>query len=215
MNKKESKRSKEHIEDSINELKGNINSVLDSLDFETSDMVPSSDILQDIPGLIIEQHDYEKDIEIIKIDAKETLESLANLYLSEETMKTKNVYRIIKDDSISLSKLNFSIECAQSALISCMKQIDCGMNDPEMYQSIAMFQKEMRDTIKLTYDLQKKMKDFYKELKHELAEIDVGEETPEATEDNYTTIGDPKMLNDIIKKFKENPDQFDELVKGM
>lgn len=215
MSKKENKRSKEHIEDSINELKGNINSVLDSLDFEPSDMVPSSDILPDVPGLIIEVHDYEKDIELIKIEAKETLESLANLYLTEDIMKTKNVYRIIKDDSISLSKLNFSIECSQRALISCMRQIDSGINDPDMYQSIAMFQKEMRDTIKLTYDLQKKMKDFYKELKEELKEIDVGDETPEATEDNYTTIGDPKMLNDIIKKFKENPDQFDELVKGM
>jgi hypothetical protein len=32
------------------------------------------------------------------------------------------------------------------------------VNDPLMYQSVALFQKEMRDSIKMAYDLQKKMK---------------------------------------------------------
>jgi len=137
---------------------------------------------------------------------KETLESLANLYLDEDTMKNKNIYKIIKDDSDQLSVLNFSISCAKRALISCMKQLDMGVNDPEMYQSVALFQKEMRDTIKMAYDIQKKMKDFYKELKEELADINTGtEKVKDDDNDTFTVIGDPKLLNDLFDKYKDDP----------
>jgi hypothetical protein len=199
------KRTKIDLNDSVNELKGTINSVLNTINISPENMVPYSSMLPDIPGLEIEIHDYEKDIELIKIESKETLESLANLYLTEDNMKTKNIYKIIKDDSMSLSKLNFSIECAQRALISCMKQLDGGVNDPDMYQSVAMFQKEMRDTVKMAYDLQKKMKEFYKELKQELAEINAGAETKDENETNYTTIGDPKQLNELMNQLKKDP----------
>lgn len=205
---KEYKRTKDVIQDSVAELQGNINSMLKTIT-QPDDMFADVDLL---PGLDIEieKHDYDKDIELIKIESKETLECLANLYLSEETMKTKNVYKIIKDDSSALSKLNFSIECAQRAMIGCMRQLDMGVNDPEMYQSVAMFQKEMRDTIKMAYELQRKMKDFYKELKEELAEINAGEETEEDN-DHYTVIGDPKMLNDLFEEMKNDPT----LLEGM
>jgi hypothetical protein len=208
------KRTKDDITDSVKELKGNINSVLEKISTMPEQMVPYASILPDIPGMEIEIHDYDKDIELIKIESKDTLESLANLYLTDEMMKSKNVYKIIKDDSMALSKLSFSIECAQRALISCMRQLDAGINDPEMYQSVAMFQKEMRDTVKMAYDLQKKMKDFYRELKLELADLNVGEQTKQENEINYTTIGDPKMLNDIMNKFKGDPDFINKLLNG-
>lgn len=197
-------RTKTDIKDSVAELQGNINSMLDTIQTKPEDMFPDKDLL---PGLDIqvEYHDYEKDIELIKIESKETLECLANLYLTEDMMKTKNIYKIIKDDSMNLAKLNFSIEMSQRAMISCMKQLDMGVNDPDMYQSVALFQKELRDSIKMAYDLQKKMKDFYKELKAELQEIDTGEEIEPQQDDKYTIIGDPKMLNDIFEKMKSDP----------
>lgn len=210
--KTKNKRNKSEIQDSVEELQGSINSMLDTIDIKPDDMFPDKDLL---PGLEIEieHHDYEKDIELIKIESKETLECLANLYLSDEQMKTKNIYKIIKDDSISLSKLNFSIEQAQRALISCMKQLDMGVNDPLMYQSVAMFQKEMRDTVKMAYDIQRKMKDFYKELKSELQEINAGEEDIMDEEDNYTIVGDPKMLNDLFEQMKEDPTLLEEMME--
>jgi hypothetical protein len=206
------KRKKSEIQDSVEELQGSINSMLDTIDIRPDDFFPDKDLL---PGLDIEieHHDYEKDIELIKIESKETLECLANLYLSDDQMKTKNIYKIIKDDSISLSKLNFSIEQAQRALISCMKQLDSGVNDPLMYQSVALFQKEMRDTVKLAYELQRKMKDFYKELKSELAEINAGEEDIIDEEDNYTIVGDPKMLNDVFERMKNDPTFLEEMME--
>jgi len=200
------------IQESVEELQGNINSMLDTIEITPEDMYLDKSLL---PGLEIEieHHDYDKDIELIKIESKETLECLANLYLTEDHMKTKNIYKIIKDDSMALSKLNFSIECAQRALISCMRQLDMGVNDPDMYQSVAMFQKEMRDTIKMTYDIQRKMKDFYKELKAELQEINAGEEEIIEEDDNYTVIGDPKMLNDLFEKMKEDPTLLEDMMK--
>jgi hypothetical protein len=203
-------RNKTDIKESVAELQGNINSMLDQINVKPEDMFPDKDLL---PGLDIqvEYHDYEKDIELIKIESKETLECLANLYLSEEQMKTKNIYKIIKDDSTSLTDLSFSISCSKRALVNCMKQLDMGVNDPDMYQSVAIFQKELRDTVKMAYDLQKKMKDFYKELKTELQEINAGEEEIITPDDNYTVIGDPKMLNDLIEKMKTDPT----LLQGM
>ena len=70
-----------------------------------------------------------------------------------------------------LSDLQFTISCNKRALISIMKSIDMGITDPELFKSLSMIQKELRDTIKGSYDLQKKMKDFYKGIRDELAEI--------------------------------------------
>jgi len=207
----EYKRNKDEIQDSVEELQGSINSMLDTINISPDEMFPSDDLLPSM-NMDVETHDYDKDIELIKIDSKETLESLANLYLSDEQMKTKNINKIIKDDAFALSKLSFSIECAQRALISCMRQLDMGVNDPDMYQSVAMFQKEMRDTVKMAYDIQKKMKDFYKELKTELTEINAGEETMD-DEDNYTIVGDPKMLNDLFEQMKDDPTLLEEMME--
>lgn len=193
------------VEDNISELKCNIEDMLKNIDFKPEDYFPTDGMFP-ADEIKIEVHDYEKDIERIKDDAKETLECLANLYLSEEIMKTKNIHKIIKEDSINLAKLNFSIEMSQRALISCMKQIDLGFNEPELFQAIAMFQKELRESIKMVYELQKKMKEFYKELKDELKSIYIGEEIKDDVindnNNNLTVITDQSMLNILLEKIK-------------
>ena len=205
------KRGKLEIKDSVDELQGSIDSMLDTIK-NPDDMFLDPDLLPGI-DLDIETYDYIQEIEIIKIDSKDTLESLANLYLDVEKMKNKNIYKIIKNDADALSDLNFSISMAKRALIGCMKQLDLGVNDPDMYQAVAMFQKEMRDTIKMTYDIQKKMKDFYKELKNELPEINGGVseiEEEDTKEDNYTIIGDPKLLNQVLEQYEKDPSLLNE-----
>jgi len=201
------KRGKLEIKDSVDELKGNINSMLDTIP-NPDDMFLQPDLLPGI-DLDVEVFDYVQEIEIIKIDSKDTLESIANLYIDLDKMKNKNIHTIIKNDAENLADLNFSISMAKKALIGCMQQLDLGVNDPDMYAAVAMFQKEMRDTIKMTYDLQKKMKDFYKELKNELPEINAGDEEihedEESKEDNYTIIGDPKLLNQVLEQYKKDP----------
>lgn len=207
------KRSKTEIQESVVELQSSIDNMLDTLETPVDDLFPSSDLLPDF-NIQVEVHDYERDIELIKIESKETLECLANLYLNDETMKNKNIYKIIKDDSTQLSDLNFSISCSRRALIGCMKQLDMGVSDPLMYQSVAMFQKEMRDTIKMVYDLQRKMKEFYKELKEELSEINAGEQQEIAETKGQTIIGDPKLLNDLFERYKKDPTLLKDLDKG-
>lgn len=209
------KRNNEEITDSIEDLQGNINYMLEQIDTPMDDLVLTGDMLPSL-GDDIEfvAHDYDRDIELVKIEAKDTLECLANLYLSENNMSNKNIYKIIKDDASQLADLNFSIKMARKALINCMTQLDMGVNDPEMYKSVALFQKEMRDTIKQTYDLQKKMKDFYKELKTELSEINVGmEEIVDSDQDEYTVIGDPKLLNDLLDKYKNDPSLLSDIIE--
>lgn len=195
----------------IKMLQSNIDNLLDSIK-PIDDMIPDRQQLNALQ-LDIETHDYERDIELIKIDASETLECLANFYLTKTQMKSKNVNNVIKNDASLLSKLNFSMTCAERALIICMKQLDTGISDPEMYKAVSMFQKEMRDTVKQAQELLRKMKDFYKELKDEYSQIDAGnklieeENKPKKIGPNITVIGDIKALNDVIDK-KMNGESF-------
>lgn len=167
------KADKEEFQESIERLKNEIVETQDELDFDPTDFFPDT---QNVDlNLKIEMHDYEKDLEIIRSESKETLECLANLYLNEDTMTNKNINNIITQDALALSDLKFSISCSKRGLINLMKQIDNGSTDADLFQAVSMFQREMKEGINMLYKLQKDMKDFFKDLKGELKEINIGD----------------------------------------
>jgi len=196
-----------HIKQNIKSLEGEMNSLGDVLDLNPEDLLPSDDILDGIND--IEIFDYNKEIEVIQDDANITLECLSKLYLSSDDIQTKNLSNIIKNDSEALADLKFSLSCSKRGIINLMKNIDMGVNDPLMYQSVGILQKEIRDSIKMLYDIQKKMKDFYKEIKEELDEIntvdDDGEvDDAELVDDEDTLhIVDMNRLTDELDEFKK------------
>ena len=96
---------KKEYEKDIDELRSEIEQVEEALSFDPNDFFPDQNNID--LNLDVKIHDYEKDIELIRDECKETLECLANLYLNDDQMKTRNIYKIIKDDSMALSKLNF------------------------------------------------------------------------------------------------------------
>ena len=177
------------------------------------DLIPPKDLL---PGLDFEysKYDYEKDIEMIKEDAKETLDCLSSLYLNDELMRKKNVMSIIKNDAETISDIKFSLSCAKRGLVNCMKQIDAGANDPEMHVAVNAYQKEIRDSSKMINDLQGKMKLFYKELRDEYVHKEINEqqkaEEAAATQieqkvSDDLVIFDQRKWNKIIDEFKKDP----------
>jgi hypothetical protein len=167
------KADKEEFQESIERLKNEIVETQDELDFDPTDFFPDT---QNVDlNLKIEMHDYEKDLEIIRSESKETLECLANLYLNDDTMNNKNINNIITQDALALSDLKFSISCSKRGLINLMKQIDNGSTDADLFQAVSMFQREMKEGINMLYKLQKDMKDFFKDLKGELKEINIGD----------------------------------------
>jgi hypothetical protein len=164
---------RELFQENIDKLKTEIEETQDELDFNPSDFFPEK---QDIDlNIQMDIHDYEMDLEIIREESKETLECLANLYLDEEIMTNKNINNIITNDALALSDLKFSISCSKRGLINLMRQIDNGSADAELYQAVSLFQREMKEGINMLYKLQKSMKDFFKDLKSELKEINVGD----------------------------------------
>lgn len=168
------KADKEEFQESIERLKNEIEETQDELDFNPSDFFPDT---QNVDlNLKVEMHDYEKDLENIRSESKETLECLANLYLNEDIMTNKNINNIITQDALALSDLKFSISCSKRGLINLMRQIDNGSTDAELFQAVSMFQREMKEGINMLYKLQKDMKDFFKDLKGELKEINIGNE---------------------------------------
>ena len=164
---------RESFQSNIEKLKSEIEEAQDELDFDPSEFFPVNNNID--LNFKVEMHDYEKDLEIIREESKETLECIANLYLSEDIMLNKNINNIIKNDALAISDLKFSISCSKRGLINLMKQIDNGSSDADLFQAVAMFQKEMKDCIETLYKLQKSMKEFFKDLKEELKEINVGD----------------------------------------
>jgi len=164
---------RELFQENIDKLKTEIEETQEELDFNPSDFFPDNNDID--LNLKIEMHDYEKDLEVIREESKETLECLANLYLDEEIMMNKNINNIITNDALALSDLKFSISCSKRGLINLMRQIDNGSVDAELYQAVSLFQREMKEGIEMLYKLQKIMKEFFKDLKGELKEINVGE----------------------------------------
>jgi len=193
---------RELFQENIEKLKNEIEETQEELDFNPSDFFPHNDI--DL-NLKVEMHDYEKDLEVIREESKETLECLANLYLDEEIMNNKNINNIITNDALALSDLKFSISCSKRGLINLMRQIDNGSVDAELFTAVSLFQREMKEGIQVLYKLQKSMKDFFKDLKGELKEINVGESEVHDKLKDYR-IADKdinKSIDNILKKGKK------------
>ena len=164
---------RESFQSNIEQLKTEIEDAQEELDFDPSEFFPVNNNID--LNFKIEMHDYEKDLEVIREESKETLECIANLYLSEDIMLNKNINNIIKNDALAISDLKFSISCSKRGLINLMKQIDNGSSDADLFQAVSMFQREMKDCIETLYKLQKSMKEFFKDLKEELKEINIGD----------------------------------------
>lgn len=195
------KADKEEFQESIERLKNEIEETQDELDFNPSDFFPDT---QNVDlNLKVEMHDYEKDLENIRSESKETLECLANLYLNEEIMTNKNINNIITQDALALSDLKFSISCSKRGLINLMRQIDNGSTDAELFQAVSMFQREMKEGINMLYKLQKDMKDFFKDLKGELKEINIGDDVEIQDKYKGLRITDRDINKSLDKIMKE------------
>lgn len=197
------------LRNNINSLEGEMKGLNDSLDMNPSDFFPNDDIL---PGLNdIEIFNYQDEIDSIQTDCEETLQCLSSLYLNAEELEKRNISNIIKNDALALADLKFSLFCSKRGLINLMRQLDMGINDPEMYQAVGTFQKEIRDSIKMLYEIQKKMKDFYKDIRNEISSINAGEQEEKVQEikpDSETyQIVDWDKLNDEIDDYKKTKDE--------
>lgn len=193
----------QQLRQNINQLEGEMKGLNTHLSLNPEDLFPDDDLLPGLNDIII--FDYDKEIQQIQLDSEETLECLSSLYLNAEDVEKKNISNIIKNDSLALADLKFSLSCSKRGLINLMKQLDMGINDPLMYQSVATFQKEIRDSIKMLYDIQKRMKEFYKDIKSELSEINTGDDTEndmiEDLDGETYHIVDIDKLNDEIESF--------------
>jgi len=199
----------QQLRNNIKQLEGEMNGLNQQLALNPEDLFPDDELLPGLNDIIL--FDYDKENDEIQADSEETLECLSSLYLNAEDIEKRNISNIIKNDASALADLKFSLSCSKRGLINLMKQLDMGINDPLMYQSVGIFQKEIRDSIKMLYDIQKKMKDFYKDIKKEMAELNSGDVTEDnkkiedikAIEEETYHIVDFDNLNDQIESFME------------
>jgi hypothetical protein len=196
-------------DDSIKQEKDRIRDSIEILEQEITEINidPDNFFPDEVPGidLNVVHFDYKGEVEKIREECQETLNCLSSLYLTDEIVNRKNVNNIIQNDAQSLCDLKFSLSMSKRALINLMEQIDSGVNHPEMYEAVGTFQKEIRDSIKMLYDIQKRMKDFYKELKDELSSINTGEEkAPEIEQSDKIKIIDLRLINKELDEYKDS-----------
>lgn len=194
----------DNLRQNIRELKGEMDGLNDHLDLNPTDLFPNDNILPHINE--VELFDYDKELNEIQTDCDETLDCLSSLYLKAQDVEKKNISNIISNDAKALAELKFSLSCSKRGLINLMKQLDMGINDPELYEAVGTFQKEIRDTVKMIYDIQKKMKDFYKDIRDEMAELNKGEadeSDAEEIESEVYQLVDLKNINKQIDDFKK------------
>jgi len=191
------------LKNNISSLEGEMNSLNEQLSMNPSDMFPDDDLL---PGLNdIEIFDYQSQIKEIQNDCEITLECLSSLYLNANDLITKNINNIIKNDALALADLKFSLFCSKRALINLMKQLDMGINDPELFNSVSLFQKEIRDSIKMLYDINIKMKNFYKDVREEIKDINKGGDV----EDNIQELESDEVYHIVnIKELNKQVDEY-------
>lgn len=192
-------------------LQDNIQDLLDTIDEPMGDTF--TEVTENVQSIgNIQAFDYERESEVLKIEAKETLECLANLYLDRKTMRKKNISSIIKNDANYLSTLNWQIASTKRSIIQAMQQLDIGVPDPEMYKAIAPMQKELRDNVKSAQEMQRKMKEFYKEMRDELTKETITTESDKTLEDEISNQEDDLFivsqseLDEIANKMKKDKD---------
>ena len=206
------KNNKDMLRNKISSLEGEMTSLDEQLDINNYDLSPTNDLLPKM-DLEYEIHNYEEEIINIENDCIDTLQCMSNLYLSDDDLQKRNIKKIVKNDALALSELKFSVSCSKRGLINLMKQLDMGINDPEMYMAVTSFQKEIRDSIKMLYDLQKKIKDFYKEIKEELNNMNIGDK--EVNKETNVGLGtglhlvDKKQINKILDDMKQDKNEED------
>lgn len=205
----------DQIKSNINSLEGELRGLDESLQLDPDELLPPVDMLDGIQD--IEVFDYDKELAEIQVDCEETLSCLSSLYLRAEDVEKKNIHNIIKNDAKALAELNFTISCSKRATVNLMRNIDMGLNDPELYKSLGVIQKEIRDTIKLAYDIQKKMKDFYKDIKEEIKELNKGDELEDeidnveiSDEENYVIMDLDKVHNELDNYRNKDEEDVDE-----
>jgi hypothetical protein len=197
----------QQLRQNIKQLEGEMNGLNQQLALNPEDLFPDDELLPGLNDIVL--FDYDKEIKEIQIDCEETLECLSSLYLNAEDIEKRNINNIIKNDAAALADLKFSLSCSKRGLINLMKQLDMGINDPLMYQSVGIFQKEIRDSIKMLYDIQKKMKEFYRDIKKEMSELNTGgeedkkeiQDVKDLSDEETYHIVDFDRLNDEIESF--------------
>lgn len=202
----------ENFRKNINSLEGEMRSLNEQLDLNPEDLLASNDLLDSIQDIQI--FDYDKEIQCIKEDSYETLDCLSKLYLSAEDINIKNLNNIIKNDAENLSDLKFTISCNKRAIVSIMKNLDLGINDPLMYSGLGAVQKELRETIKLSYELQKKMLTFYKDIRDELSQIKTIQINEEEEYQKYEEINDEDESTLHIVDYDKLTQELDDLRKN-
>lgn len=200
------KLEKNKLKNNIDDLKSQINDLrIEGLNPLPDDLFPNEDTL---PGLNmeIEVYDYDKDIQLIKDEAEETLECISTLYLDEQTTMNRNINKLIRNDAEEISDIKFSLSCAKRGLINCMRQLDAGSNDPDMHNAVNAYQKEIRESNKMIHDLFNKMKIFYKDLRDELKidDVNVGNEI-NSSDDEDLKLVNKSEFNELIEQYKKDP----------
>jgi hypothetical protein len=172
------------------------------IDSQTMDLGDAVKLLaneSDLPFADLQIHDYESDIEEVSKEAKDTLDSMAELYLGSnpEILNHSYIMRKKMHDAANHADMLFLQKMAKRALLMQLKQMDLGDTTPRHYETFYSGLKEVRENIKQSTSTQSLMEGFYRSIREDLG-IETKpsvSETSEGAENGTEAVTNQRDLN--------------------
>ena len=177
-------------------------------------MATMQDLGNDLEAL--NAHDYDADIEETYVEGVETVDSMAKLYLNENTELLNHPYikKKRQHDAANQADMLFLQKITKKAVVMQLRAMDLGANSPRDFETFYNGIKELRENIKHAALTQNQMEGFYKMLRTDLGISDepIGkeiEDTSTSTAPKHNIV-DPKNLNSKLEEMmkemaKNNP----------
>jgi hypothetical protein len=197
-------------EEKINDLQNEFNRIQEeNKDLDVSKYLATKEDLPNLGEIVI--YDYDADIEESKVEAKEVLESLVDMYLGDNPAIIEHPYikKKKEQDAQVYADTIFLQKMTKKNFLTQLRQVDNGDTSARMHEVINQSISQIRDNIKFSQSQRTELEKFYKETRRDLGMNEMSETMEQkniANEDvkEDGKIMDPRDLNNMIDNYLKN-----------
>lgn len=201
--------TKKEREEKAEELENEFDRIKSETSLDISKLISSH---QDLPEFeAIDLYDYNKDIDDTLQIAKNIVESLADMYLSDVPEVRNHIYikNKVNEDSMVYANVLLTERITRKNYIQLSRQIDSGDQTPSTIRNLVEMTQQMRENSKYQATQRTSLEKFYREFRTDFGLKQLSEQNSlnidSPTEDTTNTgIVDGSKINDMIDDFIKN-----------
>jgi hypothetical protein len=196
-------------EEKINDLQNEFQRIQEeNKDLDVSKYLAKRDDLPDLGEIVI--YDYDADIEEAKIQGKEVLETLVDMYLGDNPAIIQHPYikKKMEEDAQVYADTIFLQKMTKKNFLTQLRQVDNGDTSARMHEVINQSISQIRDNIKFSQSQRSELEKYYKETRRDMGMNEISEtmEQKNVVEDvkEEGKIMDSRNLNNLIDNYLKN-----------